>query len=172
MKRVLAIAASALSLVLAASSAASASAAADRSGTEVIAGSTTNLAIIISNTTVVPVQASGVVNSVGTVPLSGPSNATSSLNFRAGKLTVHHKQTSSKQSTNLKTCVVSQAQGGVYTVVGGTGQFRGATGHGTFKVAFTITFPRLKNGKCNTSAKAVPVSGKISFLAFGPLSVK
>ena len=37
---------------------------------------------------------------------------------------------------------------------------------------FAAKFPRLKNGKCNTSPSAVPISGKISFLAHGPLSVR
>ena len=92
---------------------------------------------------------------------------------RQGKLTVKHTQTSggSQPTVNPKTCVASQTEGGVYTVVGGTGRFHGATGHGKFKVYFAIVFPRLKNGKCNTSQSAQPVSGKISFLAYGPLSV-
>ena len=68
--------------------------------------------------------------------------------------------------------MVSQVQGGVYTVVAGTGKFDGAKGHGKYAVDFTLKLPRLKNGKCNSSASAVPVSGKISFLAYGPLSVR
>ena len=68
--------------------------------------------------------------------------------------------------------MASQTEGGVYTVVGGTGKFSGAKGHGKYKTYFAIVFPRLKNGKCNTSQSAQPVSGKISFLAHGPLSVR
>jgi hypothetical protein len=173
MKRLMTIAAMALSLVLAAASAASASATACRSGTEVIVGSTTNLSIILANTSVLPVKAYGVVRTKGTLSLGGPTNGTSSFVFRAGKLTVKHTQTSggSQPTVNPKTCVASQTEGGVYTVVGGTGRFHGAQGHGKFKVYFAIVFPRLKNGKCNTSQSAQPVSGKISFLAYGPLSV-
>ena len=174
MKRLITIAATVLSLVLAAASAASASTTACRSGTEVIVGSTTNLSIILANTSVLPVKAFGVVRTKGTLSLGVPTNGTSSFDFRAGKLTVKHTQTSggSQPSVNPKTCVASQTEGGVYTVIGGTGRFYGATGHGKFKVYFAIVFPRLKNGKCNTSQSAQPVSGKISFLAYGPLSVR
>jgi len=174
LKRLMTIAAMVLSLVLAAASAASASTTASRSGTEVIAGSTTNLSIILANVSVVPVTAYGVVRTKGTISLGGSANGTSSFNFRAGKLTVKHTQTSggSQPTFNQKTCVASLTEGGVYTVVGGTGSFSGARGHGKFKVYFAIVFPRLKNGKCNTSQSARPVSGKISFLAYGPLSVR
>jgi hypothetical protein len=174
MKRLMTIAAMVLSLVLAATTAASASTGACRNGTEVIVGSTTDLSIIEANVSVLPLKAFGVVRTKGTIALSGPANGTSSLDFRAGKLTVRHKQTSggTQPSFNPKTCVFSQSQGGVYTVVGGTGKFYGATGHGNFKTYFALVFPRLKNGKCNTSQSAQPVSGKISFLAYGPLSVR
>ena len=139
-----------------------------------IVGSTTNLSIILANTSVLPVKAHGVVRTKGTISLGGPNNGKSSFDFRAGKLTVNHTQTSggSQPSVNLKTCVASQTEGGVYTVIGGTGRFSGATGHGKYKIYFAIVFPRLKNGKCNTSQSAQPISGKISFLAYGPLSVR
>lgn len=172
MKRLIAIAAAALSLVLAASSAASASTAGHKRGIEVIFGSTTSLAVIEANVPVVPLRAYGVVRTRGSIALSGPTNGTSSLLFRAGKLTVKHKQTSTQSGFNAKTCVLSQAQAGVYTVVGGTGKFYGATGHGKYRVSFYLKAPRLKNGKCNTSQSAPPVSGKIMFLAYGPLSVR
>jgi hypothetical protein len=173
MKRLIAVAAAAAAIALTATSAASASAATCRSGTEVIAGSTTNLAIVLANVSVLPVKAHGVVDTRGTIALSGPNNGTSSFDFRAGTLTVKHTQTSggSEPTFNPRTCVDSEFQGGVYTVVGGTGKFRDATGHGWYKLYFAIKAPRLKNGKCNTSQSAVPVSGEIKFLAYGPLSV-
>ena len=138
MKRLMTIAAMILSLVLAAASAASASTTACRNGTEVIVGSTTNLSIILANVTVLPVKAYGVVRTKGTISLSGPTNGTSSLDFRAGKLTVKHTKTSGglSPSLNPKTCVASQTEGGVYTVVGGTGKFYGAKGHGKYKTDF------------------------------------
>ena len=174
MKRLITLVATILALVLAAASAASASTARCRSGVEVIVGSTTNLSIIEANVSVLPVKAYGVVHTKGTLSLGGPANGTSSFNFRAGKLTVKHKQTSgtSQPTLNSRTCVFSQSQGGIYTVVGGTGKFHGATGHGKYQVVFAIVFPRLKNGKCNTSQSAKPVRGKITFAAHGPLSVR
>ncbi len=173
MKRLITIAATVLALVLAATSAASASTTACKRGTEVIAGSTTSLSIILANVSVLPVRAFGVVRTKGTISLGGPSNGTSSFDFRAGKLTVKHTQTSgsTQPSLNPKTCVASASEGGVYTVLGGTGKFYGAKGHGKFEVYFAIKFPRLKNGKCNSSQSAQPISGKLSFLAYGPLSV-
>jgi hypothetical protein len=162
----------ALTLGLAASPAASAAVASGKSGTEVIQGSTTKLSVIESNAPVVPVKAHGVVNTSGTINLGGPTNGRSTLYFQAGNLRVKHTQTSSKQTANTKTCAVSQVGGGVYTVVSGTGKFYGATGHGQYVVDFTAKLPRLKNGTCNISPSAVPISGKISFLAYGPLSVR
>ena len=171
MKRLIAVGATAAALALTAASAASASAGTCHSGIEIISGSTTNLAIIDANVTVLPLRAHGVVDTKGTITLSGPTNGTSSLDFRAGKLTVKHTQKSSGSNFNPKTCVFSQSQAGVYKVVGGTGKFHDATGHGSYKIYIAIKAPRLKNGECNTSQSAPPVSGKISFLAYGPLSV-
>lgn len=173
MKRLVTIAAAALTLGLAASPAASAAVASGRSGTEVIQGSTTALAVIRANAPVLPLKAYGVVDTYGVINLGGPTNGRSTLYFHAGNLRVEHTQTSSTNpSLNPKTCVFSQVQGGVYTVVSGTGKFYGAKGHGRYVVDFTAKFPRLRNGKCNSSPSAVPVSGKISFLAYGPLSVR
>jgi hypothetical protein len=173
MKRLIAVAATAAAMALTAASAASASAATCRSGTEVITGSTTNLAIVLANVSVLPVRAHGVVNTTGTIALSGPSTGTSSFDFRAGELTVRHTQTSggSQPVLNPRTCVDGLTQGGVYTVLGGTGRFHDATGHGRYRLTIAVRAPRLKNGHCNTSQSAVPVSGKITFLAYGPLSV-
>ncbi len=173
MKRLITIAATVLTLVLAASSAASASAAHRRTGTEVIAASTTNLAIILAKVLVLPAKASGVVNTEGMVAVGGPATGTSSLDFRAGTLTVRHTETSGgTHSLNPKTCVVSFSEGGIYTVLGGTGKFSGATGHGKYQIRVIIKIQRLKNGACNTSQSAQPISGRASFLAYGPLSVR
>jgi hypothetical protein len=171
LKRFMTITAAVLTLGLAVIPAASAATAGGKSGTEYIEGSTTNLSVIQSNAPVVPLEAHGVVDSYGHITLSGPTNGRSTLYFHAGNLRVKHTQTSSTQSLNPKTCVVSQVAGGLYTVVSGTGKFYGASGHGRYEVDITFTLPRLKNGKCNTSESAAPVSGKIKFRASGPLSV-
>jgi hypothetical protein len=173
MKRLLGVGVAALAMALTVGTAASASAAPCRSGTEVIVGSTHNLATIESNAPVVPLTAYGVVHSKGSISLGGPGNGTGTLNFRAGTLTVRHTQTSggTQPTLNPRTCVYSQSEGGVYKVLSGTGAFSGATGHGWFKVYFALKAPRLKNGQCNTSQSAAPVSGVIRFLAYGPLSV-
>jgi hypothetical protein len=171
LKRVITITAAALALGLAASPAASAAVAGGKTGTEYIQGSTTKLSVIDSNAPVVPLEAHGVVDSNGYISLGGPTNGRSTLYFHAGNLRVKHTQTDSQQSSNPKTCVIGQVEGGLYTVVSGTGKFHGAKGHGRYEVAFTVKLPRLKNGKCNTSHSAEPVSGKITFRASGPLSV-
>jgi hypothetical protein len=173
MKRLIIIAATVLALVLAATSAASASTTVRGKGTEVIVGSTTNLSNILANAPVLPVKAFGVVRTTGTLSLGGSGNGRGTFYFRAGHLRVKHTQTSggTQPRLNPKTCVASFSEAGVYTVVAGTGAFHNAKGHGQFAVSFALVFPRLKNGKCNASQSAQPISGKISFLAFGPLSV-
>jgi hypothetical protein len=174
MKRLITIAAVALTLGLAASPAASAAVAGGKSGTEYIQGSTTLLSVIDSNAAVVPLKAHGVVDTYGHINLGGATNGRSTLYFHAGNLRVKHTKTSggSQPSFNPKTCVASLVEGGLYTVVRGTGKFYGAQGHGKYQVDFTVKFARLKNGKCNTSPSAEPISGKISFRASGPLSVR
>ena len=108
-----------------------------------IVGSTTNLSIILANTSVLPLKAHGVVRTKGTISLGGPTNGKSSLDFRAGKLTVNHTQTSggTQPSLNPKTCVASQTERGVYTVVGGTGRFYGAKGHRKYKISLRHRLP-------------------------------
>jgi hypothetical protein len=175
MKRLIAVAATATAMALTVGTAASASAATPcrHSGTEVTTGFTNNVADILANVTVLPVRAHGVVNTRGTVALSGPSTGTTTFDYRAGDLTVKHTQTSggSQPTLNPKTCVDSLYEAGVYTVLSGTGKFSGATGHGWYKLYIALKAPRLKNGQCNTSQSAVPVSGEIKFLAYGTLSV-
>jgi hypothetical protein len=176
MKRLIGVGGVALAMALTVGTAASASAApapCRHSGTEVTTGFTNNVADILSNAPVVPVRAHGVVNSKGTFALSGPSTGTTTFYYRAGDLTVKHTQTSggSEPTLNPKTCVDSLYQAGVYTVVSGTKEFSGATGHGWYKLYIALKAPRLKNGQCNPSQSAVPVSGEIKFLAYGTLSV-
>jgi len=176
MKRLIGVGGVALAMALTVGTAASASAApapCRHSGTEVTTGFTNNVADILSNATVLPVRAHGVVNSKGTVTLSGPANGTTTFYYRAGDLTVKHTQTSgsSQPTLNPKTCVFSQPNGGVYTILSGTGKFSGATGHGWYKIYVALKAPRLKNGQCNLSPSAVPVSGELKFLAYGTLSV-
>jgi hypothetical protein len=178
MKRLIGVGVAALAMALTAGTAASASASTPaghhhRSGIEVTVGTTHNLAIIEANVSVLPVTAYGVVDTHGTIALSGPATGTSTFDYRVGTLTVDHTQTSggTQPTLNPKTCVDSLAEAGVYTVTGGTGKFYGATGHGWYKLYIAVKAPRLANGQCNTSQSAQPVSGVIRFLAYGSLSV-
>ncbi len=52
--------------------------------------------------------------------------------FPQGELKIWHKAQTSKDSFDKKTCLETFSETGVFKVVGGTGRYSGATGHGTY----------------------------------------
>lgn len=153
--------------LLAACSSSSTTTTGPKSGTETISGSTTSVA----NNVTIPLTASGVVSATnGKLPTGGPNNGTDTLTFKQGGLTVHHVQSSSKMHFDKTACSFTGGASGKYTVKGGTGVFKGATGNGVFTVTFSGKFA-LTDGKCKAGNSTKPTSALTSFKATGPLSV-
>jgi hypothetical protein len=134
-------------------------------GTQTISGSSTNL-----SSSTLPVTATGVVSTTGSLPLD-TSSLSIVIKFAAGDLDLtHSKGTMPPPVVNTANCSASQVETGTYTVTGGTGKFSGATGHGDFKISFAGVFPKT-SGACTITQSSTPVSGTMAFRASGPLTV-
>lgn len=122
------------------------------------------------NAPVVNVTGAGVVSSHGSVDL-GSTSSKATLKMADGDVNINHSKGTTSTSTDTAACTASEVNKGTYTVLGGTGTYAGATGHGTFRVGFTGKFTPT-NGKCVISQSSTPVSGSITFSASGPMTVK
>jgi hypothetical protein len=141
-------------------------------GVETISGSTTSTA----NNPTVPLTASGVFSDTGSIYLGNNKQTHGFLKFTQGKLEVSHSNPPMPQpNTNNNTCRVSFAESGNFKVLpGGTGPYKGASGHGKFAVTFAATFPKLASGKCNLSNSANPLPGTslTTFKATGNITIQ
>ena len=140
-------------------------------GAETIYGSTTSTA----NNPTIPLKATGVFTDTGSIVL-GSKTTKGTLHFTKGGLNLTHSNPpnpNSPTSSNATTCRVLFAESGTFKVTGGTGPYKGATGHGTFGVTFAATFPKLASGKCNESNSANPVPGSslTTFKATGNITI-
>jgi hypothetical protein len=158
------IATAALGAALAACSSGSSHA----SGTETFSASTSKLQAIASKNAKVPATARGAFTDKGTIALG--TGTTSVLAFPDGKIHISHATQTPRQRVNPTTCHAVVAFSAIpYTVTGGTGRFKGISGHGTANITIDATLPHTSNGTCNASANAVPTSAREVFLATGPV---
>jgi len=107
------------------------------------------------------VSASGVFSASGTFPGIGDGRDQSLARFPDGTFVVTHPASDLKPTVHdmdSRTCAMILDETGTFTVGGGTGAYKGITGYGSDTAQFTGTLPR-RNGKCDTSATAVPVPG-------------
>lgn len=138
-------------------------------GTEAFRGSTTNLTDIDSRTDVVAVTASGLVADRGSVSLAG--HATHSvIRLAGGTITVTSAKGSSHQGIS-QACAVTFWHKGSYQIVGGTGRFARASGHGTATITFTGSVPNKKDGSCDTTTDDV-TGARETFTAIGPMTLR
>jgi hypothetical protein len=148
--------------VLALTGAASGSGASGTSGTEHFSFMSTNV-----GSDKFSVIATGVFTAGGTAtPLAG----TNTLKFPNGTIDVTSKRKGKpRYFADTKTCYESVFQKGTYTVVGGTGAYKGIAGSGKFTLTIRQIGPS-RNGKCNTkTAKRVASQGIIT--ARGPVTL-
>jgi hypothetical protein len=128
-----------------------------------------------------PMTFTGPVHATGTFTPPGGNKVKVTVTFHtsAGNLVANadlpgnSNQNAPPTSFNAKTCVATFDLNGTYTVAGGssTGSFKGATGHGTIRDAYTITLPKLASGACNEANSAQPLAGHTSLVVSGPMTV-
>jgi hypothetical protein len=94
------------------------------------------------------------------------------LHLGSGSLTLEHpdKQSTFKiTSLNRKTCFAAFTIKGKYTLIHGTGQYAGASGHGRYLVRGNDILRRTSSGTCST--KGQPQAEAFLIKASGPASL-
>jgi hypothetical protein len=97
-----------------------------------------------------------------------PSGKPGTVRFSGGTITITVKPGKPKSTANLKLCLQTYADSGKYTIVSGTGAYKGISGSGKFTLKFTDVGP-IVNGKCATKANAVANQGIVT--ANGPVTL-
>jgi hypothetical protein len=108
----------------------------------------------------------------GGVDHESTSNANTSTDlfvFSGGSFKVTHTGKSMSQGGNAKTCFFKFVEKGTYKLSGGTGKYKGISGHGTFTVTAIAIAAKTKAGKCNQNANPVAFQQIIS--ASGPATL-
>jgi hypothetical protein len=148
------------------------------SGTETISG-TLKGAAAMTKQPVFHLTFRGPVNTTATYPLGTTPKKGHTHTFKtaAGNFViVTGTSASTHKLLSPTTCRFEFMTTVPYTVSGSqsTGRFAGATGTGKAAVLFQGDLPKLKTGKCNESATAMPVESTVvvTFKAAGPLTLK
>ena len=155
---------------------------ANASGTETITGKVTGAAAL-ANAPVFPVVLTGPVNTTGTFtsPNGNGTHATLTFRTKAGNLVAAGYAPDANSNTppavvNAAECRFKFVIHATYTVTGSksTGAFKDAHGNGKAIFAFEADAPKLKDGKCNTSNNAQPLTNGAlgTFNSSGPLTVR
>jgi hypothetical protein len=97
---------------------------------------------------------------------SSANTATDTFTFPGGTFKVTHTGKSQSGGFNAKTCLYLVGQKGTYTLHGGTGKFKGMSGHGTFTASFLGLVPKTKSGACSMTAN--PTAWQQVINASGP----
>jgi hypothetical protein len=87
--------------------------------------------------------------------------------FPNGTLKIKHSNGKGTQHFNPRTCLLQINERGTYKILGGTGAYRGVSGHGTYHLQI-IGIGAKKGGKC--SKRAAPVAFQQIIQASGPVS--
>jgi hypothetical protein len=109
--------------------------------------------------------ATGGVTDGGTA-LAGKGTAT--LRFSRGTIKLATKHGQPHSNANLKLCLETYANSGTYTILSGTGAYKGISGSGKYTLHTTDVGPII-NGKCSTTANGIADQGII--IASGPVSL-
>jgi hypothetical protein len=111
-----------------------------------------------------PVIAYGVFTTPGVDHESGGPGAT--FVFPGGTVKVKHTNGTGPQSFNPKTCLLQVTLRGTYTITGGTGKYKGISGHGTF-TAQILGIGAKSKGSCSQTLP--PVAWQQEIQASGPV---
>jgi hypothetical protein len=100
-----------------------------------------------------------------------PGDSSDVMHLGGGTLKIAHpdKQSHFTDKVDPKTCFITFAITGRYTLHGGTGKYKNATGHGTYKVTEQGILKRTKSGACSQSSEPTIEVGYI--VGSGPASI-
>jgi hypothetical protein len=112
-----------------------------------------------------PVIIYGVVTAAG---VDHEGNTTDTFKFANGSFKLKHSAGKGTQNFNPKTCLAQIAEHGTYTIFGGTGKYKGISGHGTYHFSILGIAKKVK-GKCSENAN--PVASQQIIQASGPVSI-
>jgi hypothetical protein len=110
------------------------------------------------------VIATGVFTAGGTATL--PSGK-GTLRFPTGTIETTSKSSKPINTSNMKTCYGTLSQKGTYTIVGGTGAYKGISGSGKLTVSLREVIP-IVNGKCHG---LTPVAAQGIVTGSGPVTL-
>jgi hypothetical protein len=96
------------------------------------------------------------------------SGNTDTFKFAGGSFKVVHSSGTGTQHLNPVTCLAQINQHGTYKLSGGTGKYKGISGHGKYQLSILFVAKKVK-GKC--SQKAAPVAFQQLIQASGPASL-
>jgi hypothetical protein len=121
------------------------------------------------------VEAAGQINGIGTetqtdkdTPGGQTNHAT--LHFAGGTLRLVAPEQFDWKA-NLRTCSATASGGGTFTIEGGTGAYRGATGKGTFTAHGVLIGARSKSGTC-LGENAPPAANYVTVTAVGTIALR
>ena len=149
----------AASVTVALAGAAAASASPAASGTEHLQLMSTS-----ATASTAPVIGYGVVTGGG---VDHEGNKTDTVDFPGGSFKLTHSAGKGTQHFNPKTCLAQITEHGTYKISGGTGRYKGISGHGTYHFSILAIAKKVK-GKC--SQNAAPTSFEQVIRASGPLT--
>lgn len=112
-----------------------------------------------------PLIAYGAITAHGT-DIEGAHNM-AVFKFANGSLKIKHSNGKGTQNFNPRTCLLQINQRGTYKIVGGTGAYRGVSGHGTYHLQI-VGIGAKSGGKCSKRGK--PVAFQQIIQASGPVS--
>jgi hypothetical protein len=96
-------------------------------------------------------------------------NSADTLVFPGGSIKIKHSAGTGPQSFDPKTCLFQAHIHGTYKVAGGTGKYKGITGHGNYTVSVIGLGAKTKSGACSQTAAAVAQQQVID--ASGPVTL-
>lgn len=96
-------------------------------------------------------------------------NTVDTIVFPGGTWKVRHSNGTGPQSFNPKTCLLLINQHGTYTILGGTGKYKGISGHGTYQLSIVSLGAKTKKGVCSQTAPPIAFHQVVN--ASGPVKL-
>lgn len=132
-------------------------------------GNNENFTVIFSGSGNAPGQviATGAFNGVGKdVQLGGENSNRDKFVFPGGTLFASETDNGGTQSFNPTSCVGKFTDSGTFTITRGTGEFKGVTGSGTYRLKGTFVADRNPDGSCSeqggTSVIVIKATGNLN----------